>query len=92
VAQDGDPNAAPLTTAQSLNRGNSLYQTVTVPEVTIGGLPAVVSFSGLTPGFAGLYQVNVVVPAAVTPGDRVPIRVSTPNGLSDTALIAIQAP
>jgi adhesin/invasin len=92
VALDGNPNAAPLTTAQSLNRGDSHYQTGIVPEVTIGGVPAVVAFSGLTPGFAGLYQVNVVIPAAVTPGDRVPIRVSTPNGLSDTALIAIQAP
>jgi uncharacterized protein (TIGR03437 family) len=92
VTLDGNPDAAPLTTAQSLDRGSSLHKTVIVPQVTIGGRPAQVVFSGLTPGFAGLYQVNAIVPAGVAPGDSVPIRVSTPNGLSDTVLIAIQAP
>jgi uncharacterized protein (TIGR03437 family) len=75
-----------------LNRGGSLYNSVIVPQVTIGGLPAQVAFSGLSPGFAGLYQVNAIVPAGVSPGDSVPLRVSTPNGLSDTVMIAIQAP
>ncbi len=31
-------------------------------EATIGGVPAEVSFSGLAPGFVGLYQMNVRVP------------------------------
>ena len=30
---------------------------------TIGGQPATISFAGLTPGFVGLIQVNLVVPA-----------------------------
>lgn len=38
-----------------------------VPTVTIGGLPASVTFSGLTG--TGLYQVNVMVPAAAPDGD-----------------------
>jgi uncharacterized protein (TIGR03437 family) len=29
---------------------------------TIGGTPAMVSFAGLTPGFVGLYQANIVIP------------------------------
>jgi uncharacterized protein (TIGR03437 family) len=47
----GDPApASPLTT------------TAVTPTITIGGQSAQVLFSGLTPGFVGLYQLNVVVP------------------------------
>jgi minor extracellular serine protease Vpr len=42
--------------------------TETTPTVTIGGADATVQFSGLAPGFAGLYQLNVVVPASINPG------------------------
>ena len=45
-----------------------LSQTTTTPTVTIGGAPGLVSFSGLAPGFAGLYQVNVVVPSSIAAG------------------------
>ncbi|MBZ5725338.1 MAG: hypothetical protein LAP87_10100 [Acidobacteriia bacterium] len=53
-----------------------LSRTTTTPEVAIGfvgfvaafgiGIPAPVLFSGLAPGFVGVYQVNVLVPAALT--------------------------
>ncbi|MGD0774771.1 MAG: SBBP repeat-containing protein [Candidatus Solibacter sp.] len=45
--------AAPLT---------PLSQTTYTPKVLIGGVGGVVQFSGLAPGYAGLYQLNVVVP------------------------------
>ena len=48
--------------------------------VTIGGIDAPVVFQGLAPNFVGLYQVNVVVPAGVAPGDAVPL-VLTQNGI-----------
>ena len=47
-------------------------QTVNQVKVTIGGLPATVQFSGLTPGLVGVYQVNAVVPA-IKAGDQVPV-------------------
>ena len=37
--------------------------TPVTPTVTIGGQSAQVIFSGLAPGYAGLYQVNAIVPA-----------------------------
>ena len=90
---NGDPNATPLVTGQvTPASGNPLYETISLPEVTIGGLQAEVIFSGLAPGFAGLYQINAIVPAAVSAGDTVAIRITTSNGLSDTALIAVQGP
>jgi uncharacterized protein (TIGR03437 family) len=44
--------------------------------VTIGGVPATVLFAGLTPGYVGLYQVNVAMPSGVAPGGQVPVTVS----------------
>lgn len=49
---------------------NPLATTTTTPVVTIGGQAAQVTFSGLTPGFVGLYQVNVVVPASIGTGNQ----------------------
>jgi minor extracellular serine protease Vpr len=59
--------------------------------VTIGGQVAQVLFSGLAPGYAGLYQVNVQIPSTIAPGDDVPIHISM-AGASDTATIAIAGP
>ena len=37
--------------------------------VAVGGVPATVQFAGLTPGYAGLYQVNFIMPGGVTAGN-----------------------
>ena len=37
---------------------DQLRATVTPVSLTIGGVPAPIFFSGLTPGLSGLYQVN----------------------------------
>jgi uncharacterized protein (TIGR03437 family) len=48
--------------------------------VTIGGVPAQVLYAGLTPTFAGLYQLNLIVPAGI-PGGNQPIVLEV-NGAS----------
>ena len=87
---NGSPTGTPLPTGQNPPlSGSPLYETPTLPTVTIGGIPATVLFSGLTPGYAGEYQIDVTVPAGVTNGDSVPVKV-TMLGVSDTANISIQ--
>jgi uncharacterized protein (TIGR03437 family) len=70
--------------------GSTLYKTVDTPIVKIGGIDAQVVFAGIAPGFAGLYQLNVVVPAGAPIGDDVPVIV-TMGGASDQATIAIRS-
>ena len=38
--------------------------------LTLGGAPVKVSYAGLSPGFAGLYQVNFTVPSGLMPGNQ----------------------
>jgi trimeric autotransporter adhesin len=67
-----------------------LAPTVTLPTVTIGGITANVSFSGLAPGFVGLYQVNALVPAGVASGPTVPVSISIQGVTSNTVSIVVQ--
>jgi uncharacterized protein (TIGR03437 family) len=69
--------------------GNPLRQTVNVPEVLFGGVPATPAFSGLTPQFPGVNQINVAVPAGVS-GNAVPLQIRL-GGItsSDRVVIAV---
>ena len=57
--------------------------------MTIGGISETASFSGLAPGFVGLYQVNAQVPAGVTAGSAVPVSISIGGATSNTVTIAV---
>lgn len=87
---NGDPNGKPLPTGTvAPANGSPLYKTVYQPTVTIGGVQVKPGFSGITPGNAGLYQLNLTVPGGVT-GDDVDLTVTMPDGSTDTVTIAIQ--
>ena len=60
-----------------------------MPIVTIGGLQANVTFSGLAPGYVGLYQVNAQVPAGVAVGTAVPVTISMGGQVSNTVTIPV---
>ena len=64
--QDGAP--APVTPP--------LSTTDNPVNVKIGDKAATVIFGGLTPGSAGLYQINAVVPSGIATGDAVPVVIS----------------
>jgi uncharacterized protein (TIGR03437 family) len=59
-------------------------------NVYIGGVPATVSFKGLAPNLAGLYQLNVVIPAGAPSGANIPVGVETAEAFHDQVDIAIQ--
>lgn len=89
---NGDPSGKPLATGSIAPvSGSPLYRTVQIPAVTIGGIPTPVGFSGIAPGNAGLYQLNLTIPAGVQPGDDVPVVVTTAGGSTDTVTIAVRA-
>jgi uncharacterized protein (TIGR03437 family) len=67
-----------------------LAATAAAPTVTVGGVNASVTFSGLAPGYVGLYQVNVQVPAGAPSGDAVPVILSIGGAIANTVTIAVQ--
>jgi uncharacterized protein (TIGR03437 family) len=56
---------------------------------TVGGVPAAVAYSGLAPGFVGLYQVNLQVPAGVASGNQ-PVILTIGGASSAIALLPIR--
>jgi uncharacterized protein (TIGR03437 family) len=56
----------------------------------VGSVNASVSFSGLAPGFVGLYQVNIQIPDTAPSGDAVPVILSIGGVTANTVTIALQ--
>ena len=72
---------------QIVTQANRLASTF---QASFAGTPATVSFSGLTGGYLGLYQFNVVVPN-VAASDTVPFTFSLGGNLgTQTLLISVQ--
>jgi len=55
----------------------------------IGGITAVPLFAGLTPTYAGLYQVNVTIPATAPKG-TIDLSLAFPDSLSNAVQIVIE--
>ena len=70
--------------------GQQLSKTVSSAQLMIGGQSAQVNFSGLTPGFAGLYQVNAVVPAGTETGANVPVTLAIAGQTGPPVTLSIQ--
>jgi uncharacterized protein (TIGR03437 family) len=73
---------------QDGSAGPASSQTNNAIQVFIGGLQATVSYSGLAPQLAGLYQVNFTVPSGLTAGDN-SLEIVGPDSDAAEALIPV---
>lgn len=60
-----------------------------LPVVRIGGISAELAYFGEAPGFAGLNQVNVKVPAEAPAGPATPVELQLANVASNTVTLAL---
>jgi uncharacterized protein (TIGR03437 family) len=77
------PVTPAIPAGQTVEKQNKLASSF---QLSIGGIPATVDYDGLTPNNIGLYQFNVVVPAAAS--GAAPLTF-TLNGTSGTQTLAI---
>ncbi len=87
----GAVSNAPADGVQIVALSNPLPpQTTITPQVHHWRRLAVTpTFSGLAPGFVGLYQVNALVPAGITANSAVPVILSLGGVSSNTVTIAV---
>jgi uncharacterized protein (TIGR03437 family) len=81
---------APAVATGSAAPGSPPAKASNTVTVTIGGEPAPVAFAGLTPTYAGLYQVNVTVPSGITAGPSVPVIITAAGLSSPPVTVAIK--
>jgi uncharacterized protein (TIGR03437 family) len=65
-----------------------LSQTVSTITADISGTTATVTYSGLAPQLAGLYQVNLTIPSGLTAGDN-SLDIGGPDSYTSEVLISI---
>lgn len=67
-----------------------LAHTLHEPVVFLGGIEAEVLFSGLAPGFAGVYQINVRIPSDIDAGASVDLRIESAGASSLTVSLSVE--
>jgi uncharacterized protein (TIGR03437 family) len=70
----GAVTPTPITGHNSLD---ALRIAATLPAISIAGVPARVTFAGLSPQFVGVYQINVVVPASAPPASATVLEIGS---------------
>jgi uncharacterized protein (TIGR03437 family) len=59
-------------------------------SVYVADVSVTPSYAGLAPGYPGLYQLNIVIPAAISVTGPVPLAINTPNAFHDQVSVTVQ--
>jgi len=82
---------SPAVKAGDASPGNPLALASTTPTISLGGTPLTVTFAGLVPGEAGVYQIDAFVPGNISPGAQSPLVISQ-GGVSTTIPLRVVNP
>ncbi len=75
-------------TSGNVSPSNPLARPTAAPTLTLNGNTLPLVFAGLTPGFVGLYQINLQIPPG-TPGGNTVLTVSQDGWVSNTTILPI---
>ena len=89
VYATGVGNTNPLVADGQAAPFSPLANATGTTTATIGGIPAEVQFSGLAPGFVGLWQLNIVLPANLPTNLATPFTVSLKGKQSLVTTLAV---
>jgi uncharacterized protein (TIGR03437 family) len=81
------PVNPPLKSGHAVEDGVA-HPTATNPVVTVGGTAAQVVFSGASPQFVGVYQINIIIAPGTPTGNNIPLQISM-NGITTSNQITI---
>jgi uncharacterized protein (TIGR03437 family) len=70
--------------------GSNPLNMAVMPTVYVADQQASVGFSGLAPGFPGLYQLNVTIPSSLPNAGNLPVAIQTGNAFHDQVFLPVQ--
>jgi uncharacterized protein (TIGR03437 family) len=70
------------------NASDGLRTTTNAPSVLIGGVPAQVLFSGLSPDYVGVNQINAIILPGTPTGNAVPLQIQV-GGITTSNLVTL---
>lgn len=87
IFSTGYPELTATVAAGHVPQPGTWVRTVAVPTVWIGQWPAEVLFSGASPEFPGVWQIDARVPAGIEVGMLMPVTISVAGQLSNAVTI-----